>query len=244
MDSSSAFELAGTDAIGQAALAASGEISAVELLEAAIARIEATRSLNAVITDLFDRGRAQAAALDESGVLRNEKAGPLAGVPFLLKDLGAALAGAREAMGSRALRDHVATETAWTVQRYLDAGLVVLGKTNTPEWGNHCTTEPLHFRPDGESMVSGCDPRRIQRRFCRGSGRRSGSRRLRWGRNRFHPRAGVMLRRRRPQTAAWTCLLRSRRRPRSRGAGEQPRADPYGARLRGHARRHRRHCTW
>lgn len=147
MDSSSAFELAGTDAIGQAALAASGEISAVELLEAAIARIEATCSLNAVITDLFDRGRAQAAALDESGVLRNEKAGPLAGVPFLLKDLGAALAGAREAMGSRALRDHVATETAWTVQRYLDAGLVVLGKTNTPEWGNHCTTEPLLFGP-------------------------------------------------------------------------------------------------
>ncbi|MEX3766658.1 amidase [Mycolicibacterium fortuitum] len=147
MDSSSAFELAGTDAIGQAALAASGEISAVELLEAAIARIEATRSLNAVITDLFDRGRAQAAALDESGVLRNEKAGPLAGVPFLLKDLGAALAGAREAMGSRALRDHVATETVWTVQRYLDAGLVILGKTNTPEWGNHCTTEPLLFGP-------------------------------------------------------------------------------------------------
>ena len=147
MDSSSAFELAATDAIGQAALAASGEVSAVELLEAAIVRVEATRTLNAVITDLFDRGRAQAAALDESGVLRNEQAGPLAGVPFLLKDLGAALAGAREAMGSRALRDHVATENAWTVDRYLDAGLVVFGKTNTPEWGNHCTTEPLLFGP-------------------------------------------------------------------------------------------------
>lgn len=147
MDSSSAFELAATDAIGQAALAASGEVSAVELLEAAIIRVEATRTLNAVITDLFDRGRAQAAALDESGVLRNEQAGPLAGVPFLLKDLGAALAGAREAMGSRALRDHVATENAWTVDRYLDAGLVVFGKTNTPEWGNHCTTEPLLSGP-------------------------------------------------------------------------------------------------
>ncbi|MEW2483893.1 amidase [Mycobacterium sp. NPDC049093] len=147
MDSSSAFELAGTDAIGQAALAASGEVSAVELLEAAIIRVETTRTLNAVITDLFDRGRAQAAALDESGVLRNEQAGPLAGVPFLLKDLGAALAGTREAMGSRALRDHVATETAWTVDRYLDAGLVVFGKTNTPEWGNHCTTEPVLFGP-------------------------------------------------------------------------------------------------
>ncbi|WP_454790331.1 amidase [Mycolicibacterium lutetiense] len=147
MDSSSAFELARTDAIGQAALAAAGELTAVELLDAAITRVEATRGLNAVITDLFDRGRAQAVALDKSGVLRNEQAGPLAGVPFLLKDLGAALAGAREAMGSRALRDHVATESAWTVGRYLDAGLVVFGKTNTPEWGNHCTTEPVLFGP-------------------------------------------------------------------------------------------------
>ncbi|WP_029109487.1 amidase [Mycobacterium sp. URHD0025] len=145
MDSSSAFELARTDAIGQAALAANGELTATELLDAAIIRVEATRGLNAVITDLFDRGRSQAAALDRSGVLRSGQAGPLAGAPFLLKDLGAALAGAPEAMGSRALRDHVATESAWTVDRYLDAGLVVFGKTNTPEWGNHCTTEPLLF---------------------------------------------------------------------------------------------------
>ncbi|MGV0810026.1 amidase [Mycolicibacterium setense] len=143
MDSPSAFELARTDAIGQAALAANGELTALELLDAAIIRVEATRGLNAVITDLFERGRAQAAALDASGVLRTGEAGPLAGAPFLLKDLGAALAGAPEAMGSRALRDHVATESAWTVDRYLDAGLVVFGKTNTPEWGNHCTTEPL-----------------------------------------------------------------------------------------------------
>ena len=50
-------------------------------------------------------------------------------------------------MGSRALRTHVATETAWIVDRYLAAGLVVFGKTNTPEWGNHCTTEPSLFGP-------------------------------------------------------------------------------------------------
>jgi amidase len=68
-------------------------------------------------------------------------------VPFLLKDLGASLAGAPEAMGSRALRSHVATESAWIVERYLEAGLVVFGKTNTPEWGNHCTTEPSLFGP-------------------------------------------------------------------------------------------------
>ncbi|WP_431240333.1 amidase [Mycolicibacterium aichiense] len=145
MDPTFAAELADLDAVGQAALAASGDVSAAELLDAAILRLDAARGLNAVITDLFDRGRDQAVALDESGALRGETAGPVAGVPFLLKDLGASLAGAREAMGSRALRDHIAPETAWIVQRYLAAGLVVFGKTNTPEWGNHCTTEPSLF---------------------------------------------------------------------------------------------------
>lgn len=145
MDAKLAAELADTDAIGQAELVAAGEVSATELLEAAILRLDATRGLNAVITDLFERGRGQAAHLDASGALRNGSAGPLAGVPFLLKDLGASLAGAPEAMGSRALRHHVARHTAWIVRRYLDAGLVVFGKTNTPEWGNHCTTEPSLF---------------------------------------------------------------------------------------------------
>jgi amidase len=145
MDGNSTAELASIDAIGQAALVAAGELSATELLEAAIGRVEASRDLNAVITDLFERGRAQAAALDGSGTLRDGRAGVLAGVPFLLKDLGSSLAGAREAMGCRALRTYVAPETAWTVDRYLAAGLVVFGKTNTPEWGNHCTTEPVLF---------------------------------------------------------------------------------------------------
>ena len=142
------------DAIGQAALVAGGEITATELLEAAIARLETARGLNAVIADLFDRGRDQAGALDASGALRDGSAGPLAGVPFLLKDLGASLAGAPEAMGSRALRTHVASETAWIVERYLTAGLVVFGKTNTPEWGNHCTTEPSLVRTDGQPVVT------------------------------------------------------------------------------------------
>jgi amidase len=147
MDATDAFALANSDAVAQAGLVAAGELSATELLEAAIVRLEATRELNAVIADLFDRGRQQAAALDASGAARNGQAGPLAGVPFLLKDLGASLAGAPEAMGSRALRTHVATESAWIVDRYLAAGLVVFGKTNTPEWGNHCTTEPSLFGP-------------------------------------------------------------------------------------------------
>ena len=109
-------ELSRLDAIGQAALVAGGEVTATELLEAAIARVESARGLNAVIADLFDRGREQAAGLDASGALRDGSAGPLAGVPFLLKDLGASLAGAPEAMGSRALRAHVASDTAWIVE--------------------------------------------------------------------------------------------------------------------------------
>jgi amidase len=147
MDATDASALGRLDAVAQAGLVSSGELSATELLEAAIVRLEAARPLNAVIADLFDRGRRQAAALDASGVLRNAASGPLAGVPFLLKDLGASLAGAPEAMGSRALRTHVASESAWIVDQYLAAGLVVFGKTNTPEWGNHCTTEPSLFGP-------------------------------------------------------------------------------------------------
>ncbi|WP_319450066.1 MULTISPECIES: amidase [unclassified Mycobacterium] len=147
MDGHSATELGGIDAIGQAALVASGDVTATELLDAAILRLESARGLNAVITELIERGRAQASALDSSGVLRAGDAGPLAGVPFLLKDLGASLAGAPEAMGSRALRTYVATDSAWIVDQYLAADLVLFGKTNTPEWGNHCTTEPSLFGP-------------------------------------------------------------------------------------------------
>lgn len=147
MDSTQAFALADTDAVGQGALVRAGELSAVELLDAAIMRLEAARELNAVILDLFDRGRHQAAELDASGLARDARSGPLAGVPFLLKDLGASLAGTREAMGSRALRTYVAAENSWIVDRYLSAGLTVFGKTNTPEWGNHCTTEPSLFGP-------------------------------------------------------------------------------------------------
>jgi len=145
MDAQQARELAAVDAIGQAELVASGEVTATELLDAAIGRLEDARQLNAVITDLFELGRTQAAELDGSGRLRGGGAGVLAGVPFLLKELGSSLAGTPEAMGCRALRTYVAPQTAWTVERYLNAGLVVFGKTNTPEWGNHCTTEPLLF---------------------------------------------------------------------------------------------------
>src|SRR4029453_6177562 len=117
-------DLATLDLIGHADLVRSREATALELVGAAIARIEAARPLNAVICDLFDRAREQAA-----GPLGD---GPLAGAPFLLKDLAGALEGVPGRVGSVALRDHVSGATSIVVGRYLAAGLVVAGKTNTP----------------------------------------------------------------------------------------------------------------
>jgi amidase len=140
-------ELMWLSAVEQAALVRAGEVSATELVEAAITRIDATRGLGAIIHE-----DAEAALARAAGPL----SGPLAGVPFLLKDLGEPQAGVPERMGSRALATHVARLTAWTVRRYLDAGMVVVGRTNTPEFGNHCATEPTLFGPTRNPW----DPRR------------------------------------------------------------------------------------
>jgi amidase len=130
-------ELMTKDVTEQAALVAGGEVSALELVEAAIARLEARRDLNVLVDEQFEAARV-AAADPQLG-------GPLAGVPFLLKDLGEPQTGVPEYMGSRALRHHVASETAWTVARYQAAGLIICGRTNTAEFGNHCATEPALF---------------------------------------------------------------------------------------------------
>jgi amidase len=143
-------DLAKLDLIGHAALIRSGEASALELLDASITRIEAARDLNAVICDLFDRARGRAA-----GPIGD---GPLAGAPFLLKDLGDPLAGTPERMGSVALRGHVSPNSSVIVSRYEAAGLLIAGKTNTPEWGNHCTTEPVLFGPTVNPRAPGRSP--------------------------------------------------------------------------------------
>jgi amidase len=132
-------ELMRKDLTAQAALVRSGAVSALELVEAAIARLEGASELNVLVHQQFDAARHAAA-----GTLGDA---PLAGVPFLLKDLAEPQAGVPERMGSRALRDHVADQTAWTVRRYLAAGLIICGRTNTPEFGNHCATEPSLFGP-------------------------------------------------------------------------------------------------
>ncbi len=90
--------------------------------------------LNAVIHELYDRARAEAA-----GALPD---GPFRGVPFLLKDLGAELAGTPFNEGMAFSGDYLSTVTQALTQRYIDAGFVICGKTNTPELGILPTTEP------------------------------------------------------------------------------------------------------
>jgi amidase len=130
-------ELARLDATAQAELVRSGAASPAELTEAAIARIEATNEeVNAVIHPLFEEGLEAA-----RGELPD---GPFKGVPFLLKDLGAAFAGQPLHLGMQYLkeRDFRAPLDTYLAQRFRAAGLVTIGKTNCPELGILPTTEP------------------------------------------------------------------------------------------------------
>ena len=131
-------ELASLDGVGQAELVRTGEVSALELVEAGIRRVERVNpQLNAVVTERFEEALAEVS----EGVPR----GAFAGVPFLLKDLIASLAGVRMAAGCGLLADNVADHDSELVVRLKAAGLVVIGLTNTPELGCHATTEPRLF---------------------------------------------------------------------------------------------------
>jgi amidase len=132
-------ELALLDAVGQAELVRKGEVTARELVEAAIERIERVNPiLNAVVTPMFDDALQRVDSIE---------GGPLAGVPYLLKDLAVEASGARFTEGSRFLADNVSHFDSELVVRLRRAGLVILGKTNTPEFGMMPACEPLLFGP-------------------------------------------------------------------------------------------------
>jgi amidase len=123
------------DATAQADLVRRGEVSALELVDAAIARIEALDPLiNAVVSADFERARERA-----RGPLGE---GPFAGVPYLVKDLSD-LAGLPTSAGSRLLAGTVADTTTPYIDRALSSGVIALGKSNTPEFGLLGTTESL-----------------------------------------------------------------------------------------------------
>ncbi len=130
------------DATAQAELVRTGRASALELVDDAIARVEKVNSeLNAVIHPRFEKARAEAA-----GTLPD---GPFRGVPLLVKDLFCGIEGDPLHEGMRFLRDagHRADHTDALAQRYLDAGFVCIGRTNTPELGIVPTTEPEAYGP-------------------------------------------------------------------------------------------------
>ncbi len=133
-----ATELVNMDATAQAELVRSGEASPQELVEAAIARVEAVNpQLNAVIHELFEQGLEEASSDDLPD-------GPFKGVPFLFKDLGAAYAGQPLHLGMKLLKEagFRAPVDTFLAERFRAAGFVVIGKTNTPELGILPTTEP------------------------------------------------------------------------------------------------------
>jgi amidase len=128
------------DATAQAELVRRGEASPKELVEAAIARIEAVNPLlDAVIRTRFDAARQEA-----DGDLPD---GPFRGVPILFKDLGCMVAGEPTAFGVGPLRDLAWPVTSYLAEQFRAAGFIPLGRTNVPELGTTVTTEPRSFPP-------------------------------------------------------------------------------------------------
>ena len=147
-------DLVQLDATAQAELVRRGEATPLELVEAAIARIEAVNpQLNAVITPLLDKARAGAASAELPD-------GPFRGVPFLLKDLGCHSAGDPYHEGLRFLRDlnWVAEQDTYMAAKLRRAGFVFVGKTNTPELAILPTTEPEAYGPTRNPWDTGRSP--------------------------------------------------------------------------------------
>jgi amidase len=133
-------EYAEFDGLGLADLVKTGEVSPPELVEAAIERIERHNgALNAVVHKAYDEARRTAAS--------DLPAGPFRGVPFLIKDLGMSVAGWPRTSGSRFVAHVVDEADGGLTARYRDSGVVLLGKTNTPEYGITGTTESALLGP-------------------------------------------------------------------------------------------------
>jgi len=134
-------ELAFLDATAQADLVRRKDVTPAEMVQAVIERIERLNpELNAVITPLFERAMDAVASANMDA--------PFAGVPFLLKDIVAEYAGTPLSEGSAFLAGHyISPKDSELVRRYRQAGLVILGKTNTPEFALMPTTEPRQFGP-------------------------------------------------------------------------------------------------
>ena len=168
-----AYELAG--------MMADKQISSVELTELYLSRMERLDGqLNSYLTPTPEIALEQARRADEA-TARGESLGALHGLPISIKDLQMT-AGVRTTGGSLAFKDRVPDANATCVQKVLDAGAVMLGKTNTPEFGLAGREREPAGRAVPQSMEHGAHVRRIQRR--RGRVHRGGAVRSRHGRRR------------------------------------------------------------
>jgi len=128
------------DGIGLAELVRRREVTATEVLEETITRIEARNpTINAIVTRMYDEAR--------KAIATGLPTGPFTGVPYLLKDLGALYTGVITAGGSRLFATDVANHDSELTARLRRAGLVIAGKSNTPEMGLAPSTEPRLFGP-------------------------------------------------------------------------------------------------
>ncbi|MDB5526270.1 MAG: glutamyl-tRNA amidotransferase [Rhizobium sp.] len=122
------------------------EVSPVEVVEAYLKRIEARNPVINAYTLLLADQAMDAARAAEKAVMAGKPLGPLHGVPVGIKDLDD-VAGVPTSMGSRAVHNRVPKNSAAAIQRLQDAGAIVLGKTNSPEFGHKGITDNLRFGP-------------------------------------------------------------------------------------------------
>jgi Asp-tRNA(Asn)/Glu-tRNA(Gln) amidotransferase A subunit family amidase len=134
----------------------SGELSPVDVTEAALARIALVDDdVNAFVTVTADIARTAARRAEAQLKIHRGPLPPLFGVPIGLKDLSDSLCGVRNTFGSKAFENHIAPATAAHVQRLLDAGAIVLGMTNTSEFGHKNTTDNLVCGPTSTPFFIG-----------------------------------------------------------------------------------------
>ncbi|MFH9228312.1 amidase [Streptomyces lydicus] len=130
------------DAVGLAELVARGEVTAVELEAAALEAVAAVNPLINAVVETWPAEHAEEEKEEGAG-----EGAPLAGVPFLLKDLGVSMAGKRVELGSRLAKGNVASADSYLMRRFRESGLVTIGRTTTPEFAYGITTEAVLYGP-------------------------------------------------------------------------------------------------
>ena len=192
------------DAIGLADLIKKGEISAREAVGSAIERIEELdKKINSVVLKMYDHAKGK---IDQTS-----KASPLFGVPFLIKDLGINYKGFPSTGSCRFTCDYTPDTTSNMMERFLEAGLIPLGKTNTPEMGIMGVTEPKMRGTLPQPLESGPYFWRLKRWKCSSRGSKNGPVGSRGRRRWIHSNSSFGLWTCGSQTLAWPNALWSRR---------------------------------